>query len=357
MNATQLPFVRLHNQGIQPPRFATPQAAVAWLGAMQGQDYAGVKWSIGLRVPGSTDARIEQAFAEKQLVRTWALRGTLHVLAAEDLRWLLALLRARVLAWMRGRLRELELDEKTLIRSSDLIAAALRDGAALNRNELFAMLDEHGLVTAGQRGVYMLNVASFEGLICQIGATRNSPIFCAIDATIPTGKTLTREEALVELAGRYFTSHGPTTVQDFAWWAGLTVTDARIGLAGVQDQLANIEIGRKEYWWAESEKATGEAPQPIHLLPGFDEYLLGYGDRNPVLDPQYANRIVPGGNGVFYPTVIHQGQVIGTWKRVHKKAGVTITPAPFTTFDAEHFAAMTPALQRYGQFLELPVSL
>lgn len=356
MNTTEIPFMRLYNQGIQNPRFATPQAAVAWLGAMQGQDYPAVKWAIGLRVPGSTDTMIEQALADKQIVRTWALRGTLHVVAAPDLRWLITFLYERVTMGIQRRLNELNLDEDTLRQSNDLIAKAVREGQALSRAELFAILEANGLSTGGQRGVHMLHAASREGLICQIGAVRNHAIFTAIDETIPRGKQLTRQEALVELADRYFTSHGPTTVQDFAWWAGITLTDARAGLAELQHKLEQIKVGEKQYWWAPSAEPSTET-QPIHLLPGFDEYLLGYSDRSLVLDPQHAHRIVPGGNGVFFPIVVHHGQVIGTWKRANKKAGVMLTPAPLTDFQTEQLTAMQPAVQRYSEFLTSPVVL
>lgn len=352
----ELAQARLSNQGIVPTHLTTPSAVVAWLGAMQGQDYAGAKWAVGLRLPGSTDAAIEEAFNTKTIVRTWALRGTLHLVAATDLRWLLALLGPRLIAGNARRYRELQLDEATLMRSNDLLAGALQGGPPLDRPTLFAILEQQGIATTGQRGVYMLQRASLDGLICQGIAVRNVPTFVAVDATIPQGKTLTREEALAELAQRYFTSHGPATLKDFIWWSGLSAGDARAGLAASSAQLQQITVNGQAYWLAQEPIATHHSPQPLYLLPGFDEYLLGYADRSAVLDPQYANRIVPGGNGVFYPTVVSKGQVVGTWQRTFKKGMVIMTPQPFTTLRPDEQGAFVSAAQHFGAYLEMPVA-
>jgi len=346
---------RLYTQQIVAPAFATAPDVVTWMGALQGQDYTGAKWSIGMRLSGSADATIEAAIANKTIIRTWALRGTLHLVAAADLRWLIALLAPRVLAAAAARLRQLELDEATLVRSSILIAQAVQDGQPHTRAELFAILNAHGLATGGQRGIYMLFRASLDGLICQGVAQRNMPTFIALDETIPQGKSLTRDEAVLELAKRYFTSHGPATQQDFLWWSGLPTADARIALAELKAHLIQESNDGKTYWMAAARSPSSTPSVDIHLLPGFDEYLLGYRDRSAVLDPQYANQIVPGGNGVFYPTIVSNGRVVGTWKRIFKKGAVVITQHPFTGLTVSEQAGFNAAAQRYGDFLGMPV--
>ena len=348
---------RLQNQQLSQPTFTTAADVVRWLGAMQGQDYAGAKWAVGLRLPGSTDAAIEEAFNTKAIVRTWALRGTLHLVAATDLRWLLALLGPRLIAGNARRYRELQLDEATLVCSNDRLAGALLAGPPLDRPTLFAILEQHGIATTGQRGVYMLQRASLDGLICQGVAVRNVPTFMAVDESIAQGKTLTREEALAELVQRYFTSHGPATLKDFIWWSGLTAGDARAGLAASSAQLQQITVDGQLYWLAQEPIATDHLPQPVYLLPGFDEYLLGYADRRAVLEPQYANHIVPGGNGVFYPTIVSKGQIVGTWQRTFKKGMVIMTPQPFTTLSPDEQKAFVSAAQRFGAYLEMPVQM
>lgn len=357
MTTLDLVQQRLQNQQLRHTTFTTPAAVVRWFGAMQGQDYAGAKWGVGLRLPGSTDATIEAAFHSKTIVRTWALRGTLHLVAASDLRWLLALLAPRLIANNTRRYRELQLDEATLVRSNDLLAAVLQAGHPLDRPALLAHLEEAGITTTGQRGVYMLQRASLDGLICQGVAVRNVPTFMALDDSIAQGNLLTREEALAELAQRYFTSHGPATLKDFIWWSGLTAGDARAGLAASSAQLQQITIAGQLYWMAQQPPACAPTPQSVYLLPGFDEYLLGYADRTAVLDPQYANHIVPGGNGVFYPTIVSNGQVVGTWQRTFKKGMVVMTPQAFTTLCPDEQEAFAKAAECFGTYLEMPVKV
>lgn len=348
---------RLQNQQLSQSTFTSPAAVVHWLGAMQAQDYAGAKWAVGVRLPGSTDSMIEEALNTKTIVRTWALRGTLHLVAATDLRWLLTLLGPRLIATNARRYRELQLEEATFVRSNELLAKALQDRQQLDRPTLLAMLEQQGIATTGQRGVYMLQRASLDGLICQGVAIRNVPTFIAIDSSITQGKTLTREAALAELAQRYFISHGPATLKDFIWWSGLTAGEARAGLAASSTQLQQIMVDGQTYWLAQEAITTYHSPQPVYLLPGFDEYLLGYADRSAVLDPQYANSVVPGGNGIFYPMLVINGQIVGTWQRTFKKDKVLVTPKPFTTLQPDEQEAFASAAERFGLFLRMPVQV
>jgi hypothetical protein len=342
-----IPQLRLHNQQIARQRFKTPSEVVAWLGALQGQDYAGAKWSIGLRLPGSTEADIEQAIAEKTVLRTWVMRGTLHLVSAADIRWMVALVAPRLIADGVRRRRELELDDATLAQSLDLITAALCD-RELRRSELMSLLEENGISTKGQRGYHILIYVSQRGLICQNVAERNNPTFMLM----PDAPMLTREEAAAELARRYFTSRGPATVKDFIWWSGLPAAEARAGLEAVKPLLVEEKIDGQSYWLSPTTEPLNDSPS-AYLLPGFDEYLLGYTDRSAVLDPQHAPKVCPGGNGIFFPTIVINGQMVGTWKYTVKKGTAIITPTPFETLtDAEAVAA---AAEPFGRYLGLPV--
>ena len=346
---------RLYNQHIAQQPLHKPADVVAWLGAMQAQDYTGAKWSIGLRLPHATDAHIEQAIENKTIVRTWPLRGTLHFVAAADARWILALMGPRIIASCARRYRELELDEPTLTRSNDLLLNALQGGTQRSRTQLLALLEQNGISTKGQRAAYMLQRASLDGLICQGTTQGNVPLYMALDESLPQTKMLERDAALVELATRYFTSHGPATLQDFVRWAGIPIGQARIGLEGVQSQLVQEKIDGQTYWLPQSTQTVKKHSDSLYLLPGFDEYLLGYGDRSAILDPQHAQKIVPGGNGVFKSTIVSNGQVVGLWKRTIKKGSAIITAEPFTTLTDAETQAFAAAAQRYGDFLEMPV--
>jgi hypothetical protein len=347
--------LRLLNQRISQPSFKEPGDVVAWLGVMQAQDYTGAKWSVGLRMESATEAGIEQAIEDKCILRTWVLRGTLHFVTPADIHWMVALVAPQLVKGRARRYQELELDEPTMTRSNDLLINALRDGERQSRKALFALLEENGISTKGQRGVHMLQRASMDGLICQGTAPKNDPIFMCLDEVVPNPKTLPREEALAELARRYFTSHGPTTLQDFVAWSGLLISEARAGLEAIKSELSEEKLGEQTYWW--SADTQPKSTKGSYLLPGFDEYMLGYRDRNAFLDPQYATKVVPGGNGVFYPTLVLEGQIVGTWKRTVKKGEVTITPSPFTELSAAELDTFAPAAEHYSRFLEMPISL
>lgn len=345
---------RLFNQQITHTNLQSPAEIVGWLGAIQGQDYPGAKWSVGLRLPGCTDAAVEQAINDKTLLRTWLMRGTLHLVAAADIRWLLALLAPRVTAGSARRYQELELDADTFRRGSAIIMQALEGGQHRTRAELVERLEQAGIATQAQRGIHLLQRVSLDGLICQGVMQRSQATFMALD-DVPPAPVLAREDALAELARRYFTSRGPVTLQDFASWAGLPVSDARAGLEAVRAELVEETINGQTCWQPPIEPVT--PPRLVYLLPGFDEYILGYRDRRAVLDPEFAQRICPGGNGVFYPTIISDGRVVGIWKRAIKKKAVEITFEPFTSLSGEEARAAAAAAQPFGDFLGLPVVL
>ncbi|MBI1282388.1 MAG: winged helix DNA-binding domain-containing protein [Anaerolineaceae bacterium] len=338
---------RLYHQRITHPHFKDAAEVVSWLGAMQGQDYLGTKWAFGLRLPGSTDADIEKAIVDGVVMRTWAMRGTLHFVAPDDIHWLLGLLAPRQIAGNKGRYKQLELDEPTLIRSTELIVKALQDGAHLTRPELFDILETNGISTAGQRGVYMLQRAGLERRVYQ-GEMRGKDTTFHI---LGEGKTLPKEEALAELALRYFSSRGPATLADYVNWSGLPITEARAGLESVKSKLIEETIDDQTYWLSTEKHQHPE--QALYLLPGFDEYILGYKDRTTVVEPEFLDAICPGGNGIFKPTIVYDGQVVGIWQRTLKKKTVEINLQPFRPLSQEVIDKVDAAAQAFGHYLGL----
>ena len=354
MNTSNIPHYRLIKQQITQTQFETPHELVAWMGAMQGQDYSGVKWSIGLRVPGSTDASIEQALIDKCIVRTWAMRGTLHIVAAQDLRWLVKLLGARVIASAASRHRELELDDKTFAHTDDLIAKALRDGQQYSRTALISMLNRNNISTEGQRAAYILQHAALKGLVCQITTSRNTPTYIAVEDAVPLGKNMTHAEAVAELVKRYYSSHGPATLQDFVWWSGLKISDVRAGLAANAAYLIEDRFDGQSFWMSAATHRQSRAAS-VHLLPGFDEYLLGYQSREIVI-PKAHMRMWTAGGGMFTPLVVMHGTLAGNWKRTLTKGKVTLAIQPARPLSEAEVAAIGVAAERYGRFMQLPVS-
>lgn len=350
-------LARLASQQVARPALQTPAEVVAWLGAVQAQDYLGALWAVGLRVPGGTEALVEQALAQRAVVRTWPMRGTIHFVAPADVRWMLELLTPRVVQRSQSRLRGLGLDAPTLAASAEVLARALAGGRQLTRPQLYAALEQAGIPADGQRGLHILGQLAHARLICFGPRAGKQPTFTLLDEWVPAAPALPRDEALARLALRYFTSHGPATLQDFVWWSGLTVGDARAGLAGAAERLASAAVDGQTYHYAPEAAELSEACAGTFLLPPFDEFLVAYRDRGAALDPQHAGMVVPGGNGIFNPIVVTGGRVAGTWKRTLKRDRVEIGFAPFAPWDAAQRRAAEAAAEFYGRFLGLPVAL
>ncbi len=356
MTDAEIAFLRLRHQAVCPPLPVSPGTLLARLGAVQAQDYGSALWAIGLRVAGATEESIEQAIRDKQIVRTWPMRGTLHFIAAADARWLPALLAPRVIANNARRYQELELDATTFARAETVLATALQGGEQLSRRELLDALERGGISVTGQRGYHILGWAAQVGLICFGPRQGKQDSFVLLDEWLPDAKRLNREESLAEVARRYFDGHGPATLQDFIWWTGLPTADARAALAQIASQLVQEEHGGHPYWYLPSSPSVGEPAPVAFLLPAFDEYLIGYRDRTAVLDPSHATKVVPGANGIFKPLLVIQGRVVGTWARTRHRSGVRITFHPFEPpLSPNHLEAAQAAGEAYGRFLGLPV--
>jgi hypothetical protein len=351
MTITNITAQRLLNQQIVQPAFAHPAEVVAWLGAMQAQDYLGALWAVGLRTPGATEQTVEQALAEKTIVRTWPMRGTIHFVAAADVRWMLELLAPRLVKRSASRRAELGVDDAALAASAEVIAKALEGGRQLTRNALYERMEQAGIATAASRGLHILGWLAHDRLICFGARAGKQPTFALLDEWAPGAKSLPRDEALATLALRYFSSHGPATLQDLMWWSGLTTAEAKLGLSAVAAQLGRVEIGGQEYYFAQDAREVSADPQQAFLLPPFDEYLVAYRDRSAALDPQHNTQVVPGGNGIFNPIVMIGGRVVGTWKRTLKKDSVVMAFSPFESFGKRESGLIAAAAERYGQFL------
>jgi hypothetical protein len=346
---TQIPHYRLYQQQLTQNHFATAEEIVAWMGAVQAQEYLGTKWALGLRMQDATDSLIEQAFHEGRILRTHVMRPTWHFVTPVDIRWLLALTAARVHAINAPYNRQLGLDAATLARSNDVIVRALEGSRFLTRTEIGAALETAQISTTGSRSTFIMLHAELDAIVCSGPRRGKQFTYALLDERAPQAKSLPYEEALAELVRRYFTSHGPATARDFAWWSGLTLADAKAGLASVADQLAYEDIDNQRYWFSTAMPPIGPPSASAFLLPTYDEFLVGFR----AFDQQRRN----GGNLVFDSTVVLKGQVAGSWKRTLRKADVLIQIAPFAPLTDDESAAVSGAAQRYGQFVEMPVTI
>ena len=350
MTKSDIARLRLHNQRVAFATIEKPSDVVAWMGAVQAQDYLGALWAVGLRMRNAVEADVERALADRTIIRTWPMRGTLHFVAAADIRWMLELLTPRVAVNIRQYLlREFDLDEGVFARSKDLFARALQGGKRLTRNAMYDVLEAGG-VSASQRGRHILTGLAQDGFICFGAREGKQQTFALLDEWAPKARRMARDESLAEIAKRYFTGHGPATLQDFAWWSGLTTADATAGLEMTKRLLAQETINGQTYWLASSTPATKDPSPTAYMLPAYDEYTVAYKDRSAVLDPTYAKQ-ANSGNGIFYPTIVVDGQVVGTWKRTLKKDSLVVTPSPFANLKRAETRAIAEAANRYGKFL------
>ena len=342
---------RLANQHVSRPTFSDPAGVVRWLGAVQAQDYLGGLWAVGLRTKGATEAMVEDAIARRAIVRTWPMRGTLHFVAAEDVRWILPILTPRVVAGAQSRFRQLGMDDATFTRSARVAEKALAGGNVVRRDRLYEIWEAAGIATHDSRGLHLLGVLSQQGLLCFGPRDGKQHTFTLLEEWLPSSRTLARVDALGELARRYFRSHGPATIHDFAWWSGLTVTDARVGLECVQAELDSEAMDGRTFWFADS-PAVRAGATTAYLLPPWDEFTVAYRDRRDTLDPKYATRVNAGG-GILSPVIVLRGVVVGTWQRTIKKDTVTVTPRFFKTLERAGRTAVAKAVERYARFLGL----
>lgn len=325
------------------------------MGAIQAQDYLAALWAIGLRVGGATESDIELAIANRSIVRTWPMRGTLHFVAAADIRWMLDLLGPRMIARAAGRYRQLGLDNDTFAHSREIIIEALQGNLQMTRTAIYQVLENANISTAEQRGIHILGRLAQEGLLCFGQRQSKQFTFALLSEWIPQSQSLTRDQALAELAMRYFSSHGPAKLDDFVWWSGLTSSDAGVALDMAKSQLVSENIAGQIYWLSQAAPAEPLDRTVAQLLPAFDEYLVGYKDRSAILDPQFRLRANAGG-GMLNPTILIDGQVMGTWKRTLQKKTVIIKPNWFAEPTQTHKDAFRVACKQYGAFLKLPVT-
>jgi len=324
---------------------------------MQAQDYQGALWSIALRTAGATRVDVERAITEGTIVRTWPMRGTLHFVPAVDARWMLELMTPRIMKSAEGRHRQLELDETTFRHSRSLIEKALTREPVLTRAAIFAVLEAGKIPTTGQRGIHILQRLCMERMLCYGPHAEKQPTFTLFDAWIPTSRTLEREDALRTIAERFFVSHGPATVRDFIGWTGLTVAEAKLGLHLAQASLERLVVDDTEMWMSNTLMTSSDDEPRAHLLPGFDEFLLGYKDRSASLAPRHAARVVPGANGVFLSTLVLDGQVRGTWRRTTRPKLIELEATSFGRLSASERKEFARPAERYSHFAGTPVRL
>jgi hypothetical protein len=357
MTPGALADLRQRTQRISATDLRRPDEVVGWLGAVQAQDYLRALWAVGLRMAAAREADVERALADRTIVRTWPMRGTLHFVAAADARWMLALLATRSIARAARRHRELGLDEATFALSRKLLTRALQGGKSLSRPEVFQLLQRGRVATTGQRGIHILGRLAQEGLLCFGARQGKQQTFTLLEEWLPPARALARDEALAEIARRYFTGHGPATAGDLGWWTGLPAADVRAAVGLAAPGLREVKVAGRSYWMAPEEPPPlgRGAARVLHLLPGFDELGVGFQDRSALFDPPEQQQAMRGGNGMLSPMIVAGRRVLGSWRRTLRRDGVVVEAEPFEPLRPGDRRAFDAAAGRYASFLGLAV--
>ncbi len=352
MESSEIALMRLESQHIAGSELTSPNSLVAWMGAVQAQDFPMAKWSLGLRLPGSTEKLIASAIDRGEILRTHLLRPTWHFVTPDDIYWLLELTAPQIKSAQRSRDRTLELTEAVYSKSNRTIEKALKARGQLSREELILELNSAGILTDQNRASHLLMRAELDQIICNGAALRGKPMYALLAERVPNHRVKTREEALAELARRYFTSRAPVTLQDFIWWSGLPAREARQALEVVKIEFITEEIEGSIFWLPEGYTLPASTHDSVYLLPTYDEFIISYADRSasiPMELEQHMKAISD--RGVFWPIIVQNGQVTGTWKRTINKNRLIVELQSFSPFEPRILAIIKQASAQYASFL------
>ncbi|MGH2377686.1 MAG: winged helix DNA-binding domain-containing protein [Candidatus Limnocylindria bacterium] len=350
--------MRLRNQRLAGNSLDKPERVVSWLGAVQAQEYQWAKWALALRTKAATSAAIDRLLADGRIVRTHVMRPTWHLVHRADARWLLELTGPRVEAASAGYYRRLGLDTSTRKRSNAALERALQ-GRQLTRRELKDVLARRGIDVDPLRLGFLLMHAELSRVICSGGLRGKQFTYALFDERVPETDPLERDEAVARLATRYFTTHGPATPHDFAWWSGFTIADARRAIEAAGRALHRETFGETAYWYGAKVVAAGESPV-AHLLPVYDEYLIAYRHRAAAFEPsvyETQREYIETDDVRWAHYLVVRGHVVGGWKRTTEKGTGVVTARLLRPLKVRERAAVDAAAERYAAFVEMPVRI
>lgn len=352
-----IPLYRLHNQRLVRTDLTNPVDVVSWLGAVQSQDFAGGKWAIGLRTKGLVEADVERAFTDGSILRTHVMRPTWHFVTPADIRWMLALTAPRVRALMAYNDRQVELDKATIKKSHDVLIKTLQGGKQLTRAELGAALQRSRINTDELRLTHLAMHAELDGVICSGARNGKQFTYALLEERVPPARILNHDEAVVELARRYFQSHGPATAKDFGWWSGLSAADVKLGMDAIKSEFEQEIINASTYWFIEPAQKAKSRGNKAYLLPNYDEYTVGYTDRNAIFDMSHSSKLDSRGSVLAQHVILTAGKIAASWKRTLKTKSVSMEATLFRTLNKTETHALVEAAERYAAFLGLPFEL
>jgi hypothetical protein len=346
---------RLRNQRLVGTPFRAPSEVVSWHLAMQSQDFSGATWAMGQRLASATQEQVHEAFAQGKILRTHVLRPTWHFVAPADVRWLLALTAPRIMAASASYFRKHGLDAATLGRSRRVLEKRLSGGRSATREELALELSAAHLPAKGEALAYLLMAAELDGVLISGPRREKHHTYALLEERVAAAQALRGDEALAELAWRYLQGHGPALPQDLAWWASITVADAKRGIAANAARLASAEVDGKCYWFVPRSRPA-PLPGPVaHLLPNYDEQLIAYRYRGNAVDPALSEKASAGTFAAHL--VLIDGLLVGGWSRELSATRVDVTVSLLRRLKPAEADALRDAARRFASFLKLELKL
>lgn len=336
---------RLQRQHFTRQPHTNAAELVTALVAVQSQEYAGAKWALGLRLPGTTDELIDAAFNAGEILRTHVLRPTWHFVAPQDIRSLLQLTAPYIHALSDYYYRQKQLDAKVFLQCNSIIEKVLRDNNYLTREELKEEFDKYGIETDTLRLAYIMMQAELEGLICSGPRKGKQFTYALMDERVPATKPLKREEALEQFTRRYFDGHGPATIHDMAKWSGLRIGDVKEGISLAGNSLQSEMVGKHEFWFTPLTPIENSNTDNVWMLPTYDEYVIGY-----KVNEVFMDVAKPQGSLTFDSTVMINGVLKGCWRRAINKKTAVFEVSMFTKPEKALRKQIEAACEKYATF-------
>lgn len=338
---------RLLNQQLICPQFSSPHEVVSWMGAMQAQDYRMMRWAVGMRTKRPSAKAFARDYDSGKIIRTHLLRTTWQLVTAEDYSWMLSLCRRKALSGLRGWMHAngVEISPEEESRISGIFAEEVSGRNNVLKEDLVRALAERDIRMDDHRLSYHIRLAELSGLLCSGVLHPQKRTLALTSERIPSSASLPHEEALALLARKYFRSHSPATLQDFVWWSGLNIGDCRKAIGALEQELGLERWGGETYYIHRDSRTRGFRQGRVHLLPAYDEYLIGYKSRHIVLHPDHRHH-AHDNSGTFWNVMLQDGHVVGNWS----DAGSQPTVSLFHPDKSPDPEALQSELLRFGRF-------
>lgn len=316
---------RLLAQQLISPLFRTPHDVVSWFGAMQAQDYRAMRWAVAMRTSRPSLSAFRSDFDGGRIIRTHLLRTTWQLVSGEDYRWILSLCREKALGGLRGWMRSngIEITDSEKYRMQELLCDIMSGGGSFLKEDIALALSGRGIPMDGHRLSYHLRLAELDGIVCSGDLHPTQRTLALASRKVGTYPVPQRDEALALLAGKYFRSHGPATLEDFVWWSGLGVGECKRAVSIIGDGIRSETIGGRRYYISSDARTRGFRTGNVLLIPAFDEYLIGYKSRHVVLSPEHAP-YAHNNSGIFHSVVTLDGEIVGNWRPGDRDLGVSV---------------------------------